>query len=124
MDWYGLAWNWHRICQDWHSFERVGSSADSMPTANDRRVCIKFILRVDWRPSRIEHLFLGYLDKRPQKWLEIGIGLSRIGHTYANAVPIHLENWLWADVDYDVSLVQFILRVDQLATHIEACSID
>ena len=82
MDWYGLAWNWHRICQDWHSFERVGSSADSMPTANDRRVCIKFILRVDWRPSRIEHLFLGYLDKRPQKWPEIGTGLAdwhRIG---------------------------------------------
>ena len=59
-------------------------------------------------------MFLGYPDKRPQKWLEIGIGLSRIGDTYANAVPIHLENWLWADIDYDVSLVQFILRVDQL----------
>ena len=29
-------------------------------------------------------------------------------------MPIHLENWLWADIDYDVSLVQFILRVDQL----------
>ena len=70
----GLARNWHRICQDWHSFER--------PTASDRRVCIKFILQVDWRPSRIEHLFLGYLDKRPQKWPEIGTGLAdwhRIG---------------------------------------------
>ena len=28
-------------------------------------------------------------------------------------MPIHLENWLLADVDYDVSLVQFILRADQ-----------
>ena len=88
------------------------------------KVFLKFILREDQAPSHIEDLFLGYVDKRPQKWLEIGIGLSRIGHTYVNAVPIHLENWLWADVDYDVSLVQFILRVDQLATHIEACSID
>ena len=81
MDWYGLACNWHRICQDWHSFERVGSSADSMPTANDRRVCIKFILRVDWRPSRIEHLFLGYGDKWPRKW-------PGIGRALANPVPI------------------------------------
>ena len=37
---------------------------------------------------------------------------------------IHLEDWLWAGVDYDVSLVQFILRADQLATRIEACSIE
>ena len=50
--------------------------------------------------------------------------MARIGDTYANAVLIHLEDWLWAGVDYDVRLVQFILRVDQLATRIEACSIE
>ena len=57
-----LAWNWHWICQDWHSFERVGSGADSMPMY-EWRVCIKIILREDQGPSRIEHLFLGYQDK-------------------------------------------------------------
>ena len=61
-------------------------------------------------------MFLGYVDKRPQKWLEIGIGLSRIGHTYANAVPIHLENWLWADVDYDVRLAPDWLRIGLRST--------
>ena len=39
-------------------------------------------------------------------------------------MPIHLEDWLWAGIDYDVRLVQFILRADQLATRIEACSIE
>ena len=58
-----------------------------------------------------------------RKWPEIGIGFSRIGDTYANALPIHLEDWLWAGIDYDVRLVQFILRADQLATRIEACSV-
>ena len=48
--------------------------------------------------------------------LKLALDCSRIGDTYANAVPIHLE-------DYGVKLVQFILRVDQLATRIEACSI-
>ena len=55
--------------------------------------------------------------------LKLASDCSRIGDTYANAVPIHSEDWLWAGVDYDVRLVQFILRVDQLATRIEACSI-
>ena len=42
--------------------------------------------------------------------------MERIGTGIPNpcqSVPIHLENWLLADVDYDVSLVQFILRADQ-----------
>ena len=56
--------------------------------------------------------------------LKLALDCSRIGDTYANAVPIHLEVWLWAGRDYGVSLVQFILREDQLATRIEACSID
>ena len=56
--------------------------------------------------------------------LKLALDCSRIGDTYANAVPIHLEVWLWAGIDYGVSLVQFILREDQLATRIEACSID
>ena len=55
--------------------------------------------------------------------LKLALDCSRIGDTYANAVPIHLEVWLWAGIDYGVSLVQFILREDQLATRIEACSI-
>ena len=55
--------------------------------------------------------------------LKLALDCSRIGDTYANAVPIHLEVWLWAGRDYGVSLVQFILREDQLATRIEACSI-
>ena len=55
--------------------------------------------------------------------LKLALDCSRIGDTYANAVLIHLEDRLWAGIDYDVSLVQFILRVDQLATRIEACSI-
>ena len=55
--------------------------------------------------------------------MQLALDCSRIGDTYANAVPIHLEDWLWAGVDYDVGLAQFILRVDQLATRIEACSI-
>ena len=56
--------------------------------------------------------------------LKLASDCSRIGDTYANAVPIHLEVWLWAGIDYGVSLVQFILREDQLANRIEACSID
>ena len=56
--------------------------------------------------------------------LKLALDCSRIGDSYANAVPIHLEVWLWAGRDYGVSLVQFILREDQLATRIEACSID
>jgi len=48
--------------------------------------------------------------------LSNGMELARIGIGIPNpcqSVPIHLENWLLADVDYDVSLVQFILRADQ-----------
>ena len=85
-----LASDWHQLCQstrmpidvsalngtwslDWpeignglarikHGLARTGSSANSM-AIHDRRVCLKFILREDQGPSRIEHLFLGYLDK-------------------------------------------------------------
>ena len=31
--------------------------------------------------------------------LKLALDCSRIGDTYANAVPIHLEDWLWAGVD-------------------------
>ena len=44
---------------------------------------VNFVLRVDWRPFRIEHLFLGYPDKWPQQWHEIGTGLARIGIGFA-----------------------------------------
>ena len=47
------------------------------------KVGLKFILREDQGPSRIERLFLGYLDKCPRKWHEIGIGLARIGIGFA-----------------------------------------
>ena len=55
--------------------------------------------------------------------VKLALDYSRIGDTYVNPVPIHLEDWPWAGVEYDVRLVQFILRADQLATRIEACSI-
>ena len=44
-------------------------------------ICTRFILREDQGPSRIEHLFLGYLDKWPRKW-------PGIGRALANPVPI------------------------------------
>ena len=49
---------------------------------------VNFVLRVDWRPFRIEHLFLGYLDKWPRKWLGIGRAFANWSQCTANAVPI------------------------------------
>ena len=34
---------------------------------------------------------------------KLALDCSRIGDTYANAVPIHLEDWLWAGIDYDAN---------------------
>ena len=41
-----MAWDWHWIGQDWHGWQRIGSSDDSMQI-NNMKVCLKFILRVD-----------------------------------------------------------------------------
>ena len=54
----------------------VGSCQIELPNC-------EIILREDQGPSRIERLFLGYLDKCPRKWHEIGIGLARIGIGFA-----------------------------------------
>ena len=48
------------------------------------KVGLKFILREDQGPSRIEHLFLGYGDKWPRKWLGIG-------RAFANPRPMHCQ---------------------------------
>ena len=52
---------------------------------------VNFVLRVDWRPFRIEHLFLGYLDKWPRKWLGIGRAFANWSQCTANAVPIQFD---------------------------------
>ena len=55
---------------------------------------LKFILREDQEPSRIERLFLGYGDKWPRKWPRI-----------ANPVPIRKSG---ANPSPLVSLVPFL----------------
>ena len=65
----------------------VGSCQIELPNC-------EIILREDQGPSRIEHLFLGYLDKCPQWWLGIGRAL-------ANPKPMHCQctvNAVWGVV--------------------------
>ena len=57
----------------------------------DLKVGLKFILREDQEPSRIEHLFLGYGDKWPRKWLGIGRDFANWSQCTANAVPIQFD---------------------------------
>ena len=54
-DWPGIGTVFVEIGIDCKGLDPVLIPCNS----NERRVCIKFILRVDKGPSRIEHLFLG-----------------------------------------------------------------
>ena len=55
------------------------------------KVGLKFILREDQGPSRIERLFLGYGDKWPRKWLGIGGAFSNVRQCTANALPMQFD---------------------------------
>ena len=118
-DWPGISTGFVKIGIDWKGLGPVPITCQSMTG--------EFALIHP--PSRLGTIQHRALVPRLLRQMALSNGLklaldcSRIGDTYANAVPIHLEDWLWAGVDYDVRLVQFILRVDQLATRIEACSI-
>ena len=62
----------------------VGSCQIELPNC-------EIILREDQGPSRIEHLFLGYGDKWPRKWLGIGRAFANWSQCTANAVPIQFD---------------------------------
>ena len=97
----------------WNGLVRIGNAllscnrSPSGPETNPHRGL------VPWLSAGMAHV----------NGVKLALDYSRIGDTYVNPVPIHLEDWPWAGVEYDVRLVQFILRADQLATRIEACSI-
>ena len=62
----------------------VGSCQIELPNC-------EIILREDQGPSRIEHLFLGYGDKWPRKWLGIGGAFSNVRQCTANALPMQFD---------------------------------
>ena len=104
-DWPGIGTGFVEIGIDWKGFGPVPIPRQSMTG--------EFALIHP--PSRLGTIQHRALVPRLLRQMALSNGLklaldcSRIGDTYANAVPIHLEDWLWAGIDYDVRLVQFIL---------------
>ena len=95
--WTRLTYEWEclGLVLDWHSFGTWLAVIDLGWTQSvtickfvflggGLKVGLKFILREDQGPSRIERLFLGYGDKWPRKWLGIG-------RAFANPRPMHCQ---------------------------------